>query len=656
MLTSRGWTFLLLTGLTLFVGVFVRLETLTIVALTALLWFVAEYALFAVRAHSLHRRLRVRRAVWDDRGAVASLWAEGEFHVHVMVQPIEWLGVPFLGVVDHVPFSVVFIDGDDRMQGRPTRSAPLVFHYRIRCGEPGVVRFEGVRVRAADLQGFFFHETFLQSVVEMRVLPPLANAEGLSPTRKRLNLLPPPGVHRLVAPGTGGELLDLRQYQPGDPPRTIAWKVSARRDLLITKLFESEVPIRCTLFVDTSSSVRVPSRGGRALTRLVEIAAGVLQANAAVRDLTGLVLFDERGVTTARPERTSTHLTRMLRRLADAAALEPTCSRTDPEGLQALAYAFAHEVYPELLRADVNDMPWWLAMFASFPGHSRHPRGFFRRLYRNRSRIWIFCATVLPVLFLALNVVFFCVAPPWWSVAFLFASTVATTLLYAAGNLTFLTSLVLGGRQRRVAAMRKRLASILSVRYGIAPGGLATLLEDDDQFSLLTQRFLIEHRVPYSLPLYDRKGRYLFAAPEKIDVLSSALLQAVARGRDNELFVLLADLLELDDRLHPLLKATKLARARHHQVVLVCPWSPGLEPPRGVGRKRKRRGGLSQQPAVALADQVEELTTRRFHDAYDRVRRAFMRLGVPVVCAADDEPVPLILERIDRLRNVGRLR
>ena len=39
---------------------------------------------------------------------------------------------------------------------------------------------------------------------------------------------------------------------PGDPPRTIAWKVSARRDRLITKEFESEVPVRCTLFLDTS--------------------------------------------------------------------------------------------------------------------------------------------------------------------------------------------------------------------------------------------------------------------------------------------------------------------------------------------------------------------------------------------------------------------
>src|SRR5205807_372769 len=127
--------------------------------------------------------------------------------------------------------------------------------------------------------------------------PALVDAEGKTATSKRHNLLPPPGINRLLRPGTGSELMDLRDYLPGDPPRTIAWKVSARRDRLITKEFESEVPVRCTLFLDTSNSVRVPSlipppsggtarRGsggrrepapGKALNRLVDLTASVLQ-------------------------------------------------------------------------------------------------------------------------------------------------------------------------------------------------------------------------------------------------------------------------------------------------------------------------------------------------------------------------------------------
>src|SRR5262249_1814115 len=152
----------------------------------------------------------------------------------------------------------------------------------------GLARFEGLKLQTADLQGFFYRAAFVSAPMELLVLPRLADSEGRPATTKRFNLLPPPGVHRLRQAGTGSELLDLRDSLPGDPPRTIAWKVSARRDRLITKEFESEVPVRCTLFVDTSSSVLVPALEGKAVHRLVDIAAGVIQAGSAIRDLTGL--------------------------------------------------------------------------------------------------------------------------------------------------------------------------------------------------------------------------------------------------------------------------------------------------------------------------------------------------------------------------------
>src|SRR5262249_10847037 len=157
---------------------------------------------------------------------------------------------------------------------------------------------------------------------------------------------------------------------------------------------------------------------------------------------------------------------------------------------------------------------------------------------------------------------------------------------------------------------RKRMAALLAVRYALGPGGLAFLLEDDDQLALYLQRFLADHRVPYALPLYDARGRYQFQSPEKVGVLADALLRAVGRGRDKELFVLLADLLELDGSLGPLLRAVRVALARHHQVVLVCPWPPGLPPP-----ARRREPGPPTDDAP-VASSLRRATLRRFHSAY----------------------------------------
>ena len=106
--------------------------------------------------------------------------------------------------------------------------------------------------------------------VEYPVLPPLRDDEGKQRGEKRFNTLPPPGIHRLRRAGGGSELLDLRDYQPGDPPKMIAWKVSARRDKLITKEFENDVPVRCVLFLDTSEGVRL-GPPGTPLARLADV-------------------------------------------------------------------------------------------------------------------------------------------------------------------------------------------------------------------------------------------------------------------------------------------------------------------------------------------------------------------------------------------------
>jgi hypothetical protein len=423
------------------------------------------------------------------------------------------------------------------------------------------------------------------------------------------------------------------------------------------------VPVRSTLFVDTSNSVRVPSpqttggaRRGRphadkALDRLVELAAGVLQANAEVRDLTGLCLFDERGATVVRPDRTGTHLTQMLSMLAEAATEAPTAGRADPEVLVPLAYAFAQDLYPELLRPAVNATPFWLDWVESFPRYTRRPYSLLRALHRHKPKLFYLAVAGLPLLTFLVDcavVLSHDLSWPTRILASLLAGAASAALTLAL-LLLFAGVLLVTWRVRRLARWRKRLAALLSERYGLAPGGLAALLEDDDAFSLLLQRFLAEHQVPYALPLYDADGRYLFAAPEKVPVLAQALLQAVGRGHDNELYVLFVDLLELDDRLAPLLGAVRVALSRHHQVLLVCPWPPGLEQPDdGPGP-----GPALPRPAGAPVQLIVRAAVARFHDAYRRVRRAFTRLGVPVVCAAGDEPVPLILDRLDRLRAVG---
>jgi hypothetical protein len=236
------------------------------------------------------------------------------------------------------------------------------------------------------------------------------------------------------------------------------------------------------------------------------------------------------------------------------------------------------------------------------------------------------------------------------------------TVLLAAGIVYFLLVYVVlrvlpalfAPRRRQRLQWRKKLAALFSVRYGLAPGGLGLMLENDEQFTRCAQRFLAEHHVPFPVPLYDSQGRYLFAAPGKIDVLTKALLQAVARGHDNELFVILVDLLDSSDRLDPLIKAVRVALARHHQVVFICPWPPDLPSPEARERKKRKRRRIDRpETEDDVYDMLEQMLEDRLHAAYAKVRQEVTRLGVTVICAESDQSVQLILDRMDRLRVAG---
>ena len=625
MLTSRGWLFFLALLAFLGVGIGVRNPTLGLVGMILLAWFLGSWLWFNLVLRLVVQKLYVVREMRTEHGPVASLWTGRSFAIVVRLCSRSRLPLAYVHIRDRVPAILQRRAGDIETDGSIALGAPLELTYRIACPAPGRVRFDGLSVHIADLQGLFVARLFVHDERIYRVLPTLTITKGHIPTLKRHNLLPLLGLHAHRRPGTGSELLDLRDYLPGDPPKTIAWKASARRGRLMTKEFDSEVPIRCTLFVDTSNSVRVGGPGHNALGRLVEIVAAVAQASAAARDLTGLCLFDEQGAQYVRPVRGARHLVDLMNLLADAAGLSPSAAQVPVERLLPRAYGLAQEVYPEFLQPDVNAMPFWLPFWAPQPAYTmrRPPSG----------------------------------VRSWWVKA---ALGLLRPLLYVYRVMDRIVAAPWSTRHHRRYRWRKHLAALLSLRYGLAPGGLAALLEDDDLCSHYLQRFLIEHQVSYRLPFYDVRGRYLFASPAKTGVLADSFLRAVARGRDNELFVIMADLLESGDDLGKLLTAAKVALARHHQVMIVCPWPPGIAlPPRqkstgpvDVADLPSELLELPDSPSVRAL--VKRVTVVRFHRAYHHLRRSFARLGVPVLCAQGDDPVRLILERLKRLRILER--
>lgn len=591
MLTTRGFWFFLTTFGILALAITFGATQLSLVCLTIIAWFLGQWFLFQLRVRLAMRRLRVERVLQTYRAEVDTLWARQKAEVIVTVKSESLLALPYVLVTDRLPALANIDNAELHRDGALASDHPLTISYAIECKAPGRLRFEGVKVEVADLQGFFTYATFVRDPREYRVLPALAVESSQAPFVKQHNVLPLLGSHRHARPGGSSELLDLRDYLPGDPPKTIAWKVSARRDRLITKVFESEVPIRCTLFLDASSSVCVGAVGETALCRLVEIAAGVTQANASERDLTGLCIFDDADVIgRLRPGRGPKHVLKILDHLTAVGNRLPIVPGAEVKTLLPYAYGLVQDIYPEWLDHDVNCFPVWLPLWAPQPGYTI-PRGHPRYRWR------------------------------------------------------------LSRAMYREYQWRKALAAILSVRYDLGPGGLAILMEDDLACSHHLQRFLADHQLAVPLPLYDDDGRYVFAAPRKTQVLADALLDAVTRGKDNELFVLCVDLLEITDHLAALERAVCVAKARHHQVIAVCPWPQAVDPPSRRSQPLRLPKELTARDLQRL---LQQIARTQLHQAFAKVQQSLGRFGVPVICAAESDSIDWILHRMRRLRITER--
>ncbi len=395
-MTRRAQLFAVAGMIGLCLGLIRGQTTLSLVSLASLLWILSEWILFYWHVRFQLPLLRPLRFVNGDSEANRSLWAERIVEVRVqLAKQMRLFGVT-LDLQDVVPENLdlvpperkassawgsirsgpskswlirnflSFINGPDESVPNQKRIelgiSQSQWSYSARVRAAGNVVFPGFRITLQSTHCLFQIEKFIRFEQAFRALPSFVDAGEYRSLTKKSNVIPRHGVHRLLRSGMGSELLELREYAPGDPFKSIAWKVSAKRDQWMTRQYESEVPARVQLIIDGSSTTRVGGFGFRLLDQMTFVAASIGRMATNAGDPVGGVLLDERGTRRLPPMSGEKGFQILIRALGDFSINpSPPPSPLNQRLLDA-AWGLLSQRYPELLDFKVNQYP-----FSFFP-------------------------------------------------------------------------------------------------------------------------------------------------------------------------------------------------------------------------------------------------------------------------------------------------
>ncbi len=175
-------------------------------------------------------------------------------------------------------------------------------------------RFEwpAVRARLGGVLGLAWWHRRLPPAFALRVVPDILHHD------ERARDAQAGGARAALRTGAGGEILQLRDYRSGDPPRAIDWKATARSGRLISRDFSEDQHLEIVIALDASRASGLAAGNSDRLALYVNIAARLAQRAAVLDDRVGLLLYADQPLAALAPGRGTAAVTRLRALLAEA--------------------------------------------------------------------------------------------------------------------------------------------------------------------------------------------------------------------------------------------------------------------------------------------------------------------------------------------------
>ena len=127
--------------------------------------------------------------------------------------------------------------------------------------------------------------------------------------------------------GAGGEVLQLREYRPGDPQHVIDWKATARSNRLVSRDFSEDQHLEIVLAIDAGRASALRAGDLDRFGHYANIASRFAEHAVAHDDQVGLVVFADRPLGSIAPGRGIGTVARIRAMLA---AVQPAAAESNP--------------------------------------------------------------------------------------------------------------------------------------------------------------------------------------------------------------------------------------------------------------------------------------------------------------------------------------
>jgi uncharacterized protein (DUF58 family) len=174
----------------------------------------------------------------------------------------------------------------------------------------GHYQWPPMQLRLAGVLGLGWWPRSLRPVFALQVVPDILHAS------ERALAVSAGGASAAVRGGAGADTLQLREYRPGDPPRCIDQKASARSGRLISRDFAEDQHLEIMIAVDVGRGSGLGAGDTDRLALYANVAARLAQRAAMLDDQVGLLLYADRPLAAIVPAHGTAAVTRVRSLLA----------------------------------------------------------------------------------------------------------------------------------------------------------------------------------------------------------------------------------------------------------------------------------------------------------------------------------------------------